>query len=113
MLGFKTKELGVSNTDISGLKDGGAFLKQGPGAIPDCRKDLAAVFAPGEEGELANYREIDIRRSISYQGNQQRGMLLTTSSVRTSTSWLLYVGQYHRKYWGKYIGRSALCVRCR
>ena len=40
---------------------------------------------------------------IGSQGNQQRGMALTTPLIRWLTSWA----------WGKYVGRSVICIGCR
>jgi len=51
------------------------------------RQDMAAVSAPQGKGRLPVIGELMTGGLISYQGNQQRGMLLTASLIRTTTSW--------------------------
>ena len=61
---FKTQER-VSDRDISGLMDGGAYLSEArfwsntPPCAGDGGLDMVAGFPP-REGEIANYGEIDL-----------------------------------------------------
>ena len=51
------------------------------------RQDTAEVFTLQGKGGLPVIGELLSGGLISYQGNQQRGMLLTASLIRTTTSW--------------------------
>ena len=62
MPSFKTKEPRVSDRDINGLMDWGAYASEArsqsntpPWAV-DSRQDVVAVFALGWEGEVTIYR---------------------------------------------------------
>ena len=60
------KEPGVSNRDIKGLMDGGAYMSEAtswsdtPPCVANGEQDMAAVFALGE-GYVVSYRGIHVR----------------------------------------------------
>ena len=49
--------------------------------------DRMPIFTPWGQGRLPSYRELMSGGLISYQGNQQKVMLLTARLIRTITSW--------------------------
>ena len=52
--------------------------------------DRMPIFTPWGQGRLPSYRELMSGGLISYQGNQQKVMLLTARLIRTITSWGLW-----------------------
>ena len=72
------KEPGVSNRDINGLTDGGAYTSEARSwsNTPPCEanggQDMVAVFAPTPRGkeELPVIGELTSGGLIGYQGNQ-------------------------------------------
>ena len=70
------KESRVSNRDISGLMDGGAYTAEArswrdtPLCAADGGQDIVVVFAPEGKGRLSVIGELTSGGLISYQGNQ-------------------------------------------
>ena len=73
--------------DISDLMDGEAYTSEArswsdtPLCATHGRKDMVAVFTPGGKGRLPVIGELKSGRFITYQGNQDRAMPLTTPLI--------------------------------
>ena len=78
---------GVSNRDISGLMDRGAYMSEA-GSRSEILTCVArgraghssALFSPGS-GETTSYKEFDIMWALQFQGSQHRGTRLTAPLI--------------------------------
>ena len=97
------KQPWVSNRDINGLMNGGAYTSEArswsdtpPPCAADSRQDVAVVFTRGGKWRglpvIGNWCQVGL---LVFRQNQQRGTPLTAPLIRTVTSWGL--GQVPRK----------------
>ena len=95
----RAQRVSVKNRDISDLTDGGAYPSEARSwsntPLWESEGKTWQQASLSGEGRLPVIGELTSGGLISYQGNQERGMPLTTPLMRNSTGWGL--GQVCRK----------------